>query len=109
MTFLSVVRLRHLGTNMNELKKHQKSAVRVAHMALTHLCVHRLFPCDPRTKDLAELEVLGRALLDYAESLALAPRGGMTSPASTGAGTAAGGRQKKRLDLEESGDLRFCR
>ena len=92
---------------MNDPQPHQKSAVRVAHMALNHLRTFRLLPCDPRLMDLAELEALGRALLDHAEGLVPPHKQAAPDAPAGGVGAAAGAHEKKSPGRGKNGSRRF--
>lgn len=105
MTILSVVRLHHLGKEMNELQPHQKSTIRVAHLAIQHLRVFRLHSAEhPREMSDADLEALGRSLLDHAAEFLAAPRKATAAPRP---GSAAGAVVRARRSLLDIAPDRF--
>lgn len=92
---------------MNELQPHQKSTIRVAHLAIQHLRTFRLHPADhPREMNDAELEALGRSLLDHAADLLHTRR---SAPPAPRPGSAAGALVRGRRTLLEIAPDRFRR
>lgn len=92
---------------MNELQPHQKSTIRVAHLAIQHLRTFRLHPADdPREMSDADLETLGRNLLDHAAELLHARR---STPPPPRPGAKAGAFVRSRRALLEIAPDRFRR